>query len=59
MSPGQLSACIVAGAIVFGCMLVCFQLGRADASVRLRSACDVQQEQRIHLKPGYYARVSQ
>lgn len=59
MSGAHLSACVCAGVIVFACMWVCFQLGRADTSVRLRSACDVQQEQRIHLKPGYYARVSQ
>jgi len=58
MTASQLSACVVAGAIVFGCMLVCFQLGRYDAAVRIRSACDVDQQDRIHLKPGYYAEVS-
>lgn len=57
MSGAQLSACVVAGAIVFACMLVCFQLGRYDAAVKIRSACDVQQEERIHLKPGYYSEV--
>lgn len=57
MSPSQLSACVCAGAIVFACMLVCFQLGRADASVRLRSACDVESPDRIHLKRGYYSEV--
>lgn len=57
MSGAHLSACVCAAVIVFACMLVCFQLGRADASVRLRSACDVQQEDRMHLKPGYYAEV--
>lgn len=57
MSGAHLSACVCAGAIVFTCMLVCFQLGRNDASVRLRSACDVEQSDRIHLKPGFYNEV--
>lgn len=58
MSGAHLSACVCAGVIVFSCMWVCFQLGRADTSVRLRSACDVESPDRIHLKPGYYAEVS-
>lgn len=57
MSPSQLSACVVAGAIVFACMIVCFNLGRYAAPVKIRSACDIEQSDRIHLKPGYYNEV--
>ena len=57
MSGAQLSACVCAGVIVFACMWVCFQMGRADASIRLRSACDVESPDRIHLKPGFYSEV--
>ena len=58
MSGAHLSACVCAAVIVFACMVICFQLGRYNAAVQIRSACDVQQEDRIHLKPGYYAEVS-
>ena len=57
MSGAQLSACVCAGVIVFTCMVICFQLGRYNAAVQIRSACDVQQEDRIHLKPGFYSEV--
>lgn len=55
MTPSQASATAVACAIVFGCMLICFNLGRYDSAVKIRSACDV--EQRSHLKAGYYVEV--
>lgn len=57
MSPSHLSACVVAGAIVFACMIICFNLGRYNAAIQIRSACDVQQEDRVHLKPGFYSEV--
>lgn len=51
----QASATAIACAIVFGCMIVCFNLGRYDAAVKIRSACDVQD--RSGLKAGYYSVV--
>jgi hypothetical protein len=56
MTPFNVSATAVACAIVFGCMIVSFNLGRYDAAVKIRSACDV--ETRHHLKAGYYTEVS-
>jgi len=52
MSPGEASATAVACSIVFALMIVSFNLGRHDAVMKLRSACDV--ENRSHLKAGYY-----
>jgi len=57
MTPFNVSAVAVASAIVFGCMIVSFNLGRYDAAVKIRSACDV--ENRSHLKAGYYVEVRQ
>ena len=56
MTPTQASATAVTCAIVFACMIVCFNLGRYDSAVKIRSACDV--ETRHHLKAGYYTEVS-
>lgn len=56
ITPAQASATVIACAIVFGCMIVSFQLGRHDSAVKIRSACDV--EQRSHLKAGYYTEVA-
>lgn len=53
----QASAIAVTCAIVFGCMIVSFNLGRYDSAVKIRSACDV--ETRHHLKAGYYVEVRQ
>jgi hypothetical protein len=57
MNPFNVSAVAVACAIVFGCMIACFNLGRYDAAVKIRSACDV--DNRSHLKAGYYTLVRQ
>jgi hypothetical protein len=57
MTPFNISATAIACAIVFGCMIVSFNLGRYDAAVKIRSACDV--DNRGHLKAGYYTEVSQ
>lgn len=57
ITPFQASATAIACAIVFGCMIVSFNLGRYDAAVKIRSACDV--DNRSHLKAGYYSVVSQ
>ena len=54
--PTQASATAIACAIVFGCMIACFNLGRYDAAVKIRSACDV--DNRSHLKAGYYVEVA-
>ena len=56
ITPGQASATAIACAIVFGCMIVSFNLGRYDSAVKIRSACDV--ETRSHLKAGYYVEVA-
>lgn len=56
MTPTQASATAIASAIVFGCMIVAFNLGRYDSAVKIRSACDV--ETRSHLKVGYYVEVA-
>ncbi len=56
MTPSQASATAIACAIVFGCMIVSFNLGRYDSAVKIRSACDV--ETRSHLKAGYYTAVA-
>jgi hypothetical protein len=56
MTPFNVSAVAVASAIVFGCMIVSFNIGRYDAAVKIRSACDV--DNRSHLKAGYYTEVS-
>ena len=56
ITPFNISAVAVACAIVFGCMIVAFNLGRHDAAVKIRSACDVQD--RSGLKVGYYTEVS-
>lgn len=52
MSPGQLSACVCAGAIVFTCMILCFNMGRYNAAVQIRSACDL--DDREGLKAAWY-----
>jgi hypothetical protein len=57
MTPFNVSATAVACAIVFGLMIVSFNLGRHDSAVKIRSACDV--ETRHHLKAGYYTLVRQ
>lgn len=51
MSPSHLSACVVAGAIVFACMIICFNMGRLH-SATLRSACDL--DDREGLKAAWY-----
>jgi hypothetical protein len=56
ITPAQASATAVACAIVFGLMIVSFNLGRYDSAVKIRSACDV--DNRSHLKAGYYTEVS-
>jgi hypothetical protein len=55
ITPTQASAIAVTCAIVFGCMIVSFNIGRYDAAVKIRSACDV--DNRSHLKAGYYTLV--
>jgi hypothetical protein len=57
ITPTQASAIAVTCAIVFGCMIVSFNIGRYDAAVKIRSACDV--DNRSHLKAGYYTEVGQ
>jgi hypothetical protein len=57
ITPTQASATVITCAIVFGCMIVSFNLGRYDSAVKIRSACDV--ETRHHLKAGYYVEVRQ
>ena len=56
ITPFNISAVAVACAIVFGCMIVAFNIGRYDAAVKIRSACDV--DNRSHLKAGYYTEVA-
>ncbi len=56
MTPAQASATVITCAIVFGCMIVSFNIGRYDAAVKIRSACDV--DNRSHLKAGYYTEVA-
>lgn len=56
LTPTQASATAIASAIVFGCMIVSFNIGRYDAAVKIRSACDV--DNRGHLKAGYYVEVA-
>lgn len=56
ITPFNISAVAVTCAIVFGCMIVAFNLGRYDAAVKIRSACDV--TDRSHLKAGYYVEVA-
>ena len=55
MTPFNVSATVIACAIVFGCMIVAFNMGRYDAAVKIRLACDVQD--RSGLKAGYYSVV--
>jgi len=55
MNPFNVSAVAVACAIVFGCMIVSFNIGRYDSTVKIRSACDV--IDRSGLKKGYYTLV--
>ena len=57
MNLFNVSATAVACVIVFGLMIVSFNLGRYDSAVKIRSACDV--ETRSHLKAGYYVEVRQ
>jgi len=56
ITPFNISAVAVTCAIVFGCMIVAFKIGRYDAAVKIRSACDV--DNRSHLKAGYYTAVA-
>ena len=56
ITPFNISAVAVTCAIVFGCMIVAFKIGRYDAAVKIRSACDV--DNRGHLKAGYYTAVA-
>lgn len=52
MTPGQASACAVCCALVFWMMIVSYNIGRANPSTQLRSACDV--ADRDGLKANYY-----
>ena len=56
MTPAQASAAIIAFAILCGCMIVALNIGRYEATVKIRSACDV--DDRHHPKAGYYTEVS-
>jgi hypothetical protein len=52
MTPAQASATACACAIVFACMILCFNMGRYNAAVQIRSACDL--DDREGLKAAWY-----
>jgi hypothetical protein len=56
ITPTQASATAVACALVFWAMIVCYNIGRANPTTQLRSACDV--IDRDGLKAGYYTTVA-
>ena len=51
MRPEQISMTVCACAIVFACMIICFNMGRLQAAT-LRSACDL--DDREGLKAAWY-----
>ena len=56
VTPTQASAIATGLAVAILVFIIAFNLGRYDAVVKIRSACDV--DNRSHLKAGYYTEVA-